>query len=112
MNPELWLVRPVQINSYLSLAYLKRNKKETPPYSRLMDILYQCANRGVKIYIQIFAENFALTLNSVHTQNTLTELHPNIHVIRHPYNNVKLIFWASIKSIFVVNSFPSITISR
>ena len=102
MSPELWLVRPVQINSYLSLAYLKKNKKETPPYVRLMDILYQCANRGVKIYIQIFAENFALTLNSVHTQNTLTELHPNIHVIRHPYNNVKFL-WSHHEKLVIID---------
>ena len=102
MNPELWLVRPVQINSYLSLAYLKRNKKETPPYSRLMDILYQCANRGVKIYIQIFSENLALTLNSVQTQNTLTELHPNIHVIRHPYTNVKFL-WSHHEKLVIID---------
>ena len=102
MSPELWLVRPVQINNYLSLAYLKRKRKETPPYERLMDILYQCANRGVKIYIQIFSENLALTLNSVYTQNTLTELHPNIYVIRHPYNNVKFL-WSHHEKLVIID---------
>ena len=102
MSPELWLVRPVQINSYLSLAYLKRKTKESPPYVRLMDILYQCANRGVKVYIQIFADNLALTLDSVYTQNTLTELHENIHVIRHPYNNVKFL-WSHHEKLVIID---------
>jgi phospholipase D1/2 len=102
MSPELWLVRPVQMNSYLSLAYLKRSRKENPPYSRLMDILYQCANRGVKIYIQLFGENSVLTLDSVHTQNTLTALHPNIHVVRHPFNNIAFL-WSHHEKLVIID---------
>ena len=102
MSPEVWLVRPVQINSYLSMAYLKKKIKESRPYERLMDILFQCADRGVKIYIQIFSENLALKLNSVHTQNTLTELHHNIRVIRHPYNNVKFL-WSHHEKLVIID---------
>ena len=93
LSPEVFLIRPVPINSYITLSKFNSNIKENPPYSRLMDILYQCAIRGVKIYIQVYAENsFVMTLNSVHTQNTLTQLHPNIRVIRHPLNKLAFLY--------------------
>ena len=70
MSPEVWLIRPVPINPYITMAFQKRNKKDSPPYSRLMDILFQCANRGVKVYIQVYAEyTYVLTLDSIHTQH-------------------------------------------
>jgi phospholipase D1/2 len=63
----------------------KKATKDYPPYSRLKDILFQCAKRGVKVYILIYAEtSFALPLSSEHTQKELEPLHPNIQVERHP----------------------------
>ena len=93
MSPEIWLVRPVPIKSYESLP--KFNKKEEPPYSRLMDILYQCAHRdrGVKIYIQLYGENkYVLANNSNHTKKTLEALDPNIKVLRHPFNRLTFLY--------------------
>ena len=49
LSPEVWLTRPAPTQTYMALAYQKKNKKDAPPYSRLMDILFQCANRGVKV---------------------------------------------------------------
>ena len=103
MSPEVWLVRPVPINSYMSMAYRNEKKKESPPYSRLMDILYQCANRGVKVYIQVYAEmKLVLTLNSTHTKNSLTALHPNIRVIRHPLNSLNLL-WSHHEKLVIID---------
>jgi len=101
MSPEVWLKRPVSINTYMSMAYQKKSVKETDP-SRLMDILYSCANRGVKIYIQVYSENrLALTLNSAHTQKALTSLHPNIHVERHP--NDLLLLWSHHEKLVIID---------
>ena len=103
MSPEVWLVRPVPINLYTSMAYLKRTKKETPPFSRLMDILYQCANRGVKVYIQLYAEyTYVLTLDSIHTQSTLTSLNPNIKVERHPLNTIGFL-WSHHEKLVIID---------
>jgi phospholipase D1/2 len=85
MSPQVWLTRPVATTTYMAMAYQKKATKDYPPYSRLMDILLQCAKRGVKVYILIFAEaSVALPLNSEHTQKELEPLHPNIQVERHP----------------------------
>ena len=71
LSPEVWLTRPVQTQIYMAMAYQRRKIKEIPPYSRLMDILFQCANRGVKIYILIYKENtLSLTINSAHSQKS------------------------------------------
>ena len=101
MSPEVWLKRPVPMNTYMSMAYQQKKVKETDP-SRLMDILYSCANRGVKIYIQVYGENsIALSLNSAHTQSTLTSLHPNIKVERHPFNH--LLLWSHHEKLVIID---------
>ena len=103
MSPQVWLKRPVPTTDYMALAYQKKDKKESPPYSRLMDILYQCANRGVKVYIQVYAEcSLALTLNSAHTQHALESLHPNIQVERHPLNCTDLL-WSHHEKLVVID---------
>jgi len=92
LSPEVWLTRPAPTQTYMALAYQKKNKKDAPPYSRLMDILFQCANRGVKVYVLVYAEcSLALTLNSAHSQHALEDLHPNIQVERHPLNCTDLL---------------------
>ena len=103
MSPEVWLVRPVQMNPYMSMAYQNKKRKEAPPYSRLMDILYECANRGVKVYIQVYAEmSLVLTLQSSHTKNSLTALHPNIRVMRHPLNSLDLL-WSHHEKLVIID---------
>ena len=103
MSPEVWLIRPVPINTYVSMEYNNIKRKENPPYSRLMDILYQCANRGVKVYIQVYAEyKQALTLNSIHTKRSLISLHPNIKVVRHPIKDGTLL-WSHHEKLVIID---------
>ena len=93
LSPEVWLKRPVDMNTYMSMAYRSQIRKETPPYSRLMDILYVRANEGVKIYIQLFAETrLAMNLGSVEAKDILSSLHPNIQVMRHPVNSLEFLY--------------------
>ncbi len=103
LSPEVWLIRPAQTQTYMALAFQKKNKKDSPPYSRLMDILYQCANRGVKVYILVYAEcSLALTLNSSHSQHELESLHPNIQVERHPLNCTDLL-WSHHEKLVIID---------
>ena len=103
MSPQVWLTRPVPTTVYMAMAYQNKDKKESPPYSRLMDILYQCANRGVKVYILVYAEcSLALTLNSAHTQHALEALHPNIQVERHPLNCTDLL-WSHHEKLVIID---------
>ena len=103
LSPEVWLVRPVPTTTYMAMAYQNKNKKETGPYSRLMDILYQCANRGVKVYVLVYAEcSLALTLNSAHSQHALEALHPNIQVERHPQNCTDLL-WSHHEKLVIID---------
>ena len=101
-SPEVWLVRPVDMNTYMALAYQKQHLKISPPYSRLMDILYQCASRGVKVYILVYAEcSLALTLNSAHSANAL-KVHENIQFERHPLNCTDLL-WSHHEKLVIID---------
>ena len=103
LSPEVWLIRPAPTQTYMALAYQKKNKKDTPPYSRLMDILFQCANRGVKVYVLVYAEcSLALTLNSSHSQHELESLHQNIQVERHPVNCTDLL-WSHHEKLVIID---------
>ena len=103
LSPEVWLTRPAPTQTYMAMAYQKKNKKESPPFSRLMDILYQCANRGVKVYVLVYAEcSLALTLNSAHSQHALEDLHPNIQVERHPLNCTDLL-WSHHEKLVIID---------
>ena len=103
MSPQVWLTRPVPTVTYMAMAYENKDKKDAPPYSRLMDILYQCANRGVKVYVLVYAEcSLALTLNSAHTQHALESLHPNIQVERHPLNCTDLL-WSHHEKLVIID---------
>ena len=104
MSPEVWLRRPVPINTYMALAFRKRIRDDAiNDNSRLMDILYNCANRGVKVYIQVYAEyTYVLTLDSIHTQNTLTSLHQNIRVVRHPMKAVGFL-WSHHEKLVIID---------
>ena len=101
-SPEVWLTRPVDTNAYMALAFQKQNIKKTPPYSRLMDILYQCATKGVKVYVLIYAEcSLALTLNSAHSAHAIN-VHPNIQVERHPLNCTDLL-WSHHEKLVIID---------
>ena len=103
LSPELWLTRPVQTQEYIEMESKNKKRKESPPYSRLMDILFQCANRGVKVYILIYSENcLALFLNSSHSQHALETLHQNIQVERHPLNSIDLL-WSHHEKIVIID---------
>ena len=70
INPELFLVRPVDEKIYLEMA---KNKILTKVFdknmSRLMDILDYKAKEGVKIFILLYYDYIFLKLNSKYTQN-------------------------------------------
>ena len=103
LSPEVWLTRPAPTQTYMAMAFQQKMKKDSPPYSRLMDILYQCANRGVKVYVLVYAEcSLALTLNSDHSQNALTALHPNIQVERHPLGCTDLL-WSHHEKLVIID---------
>ena len=102
LSPEVWLTRPVEMNTYMALAYQKQKLKTSPPYSRLMDILYACANRGVKVYVLVYAEcSLALTLNSEHSAKSLS-VHENIQVERHPLNCTDLL-WSHHEKLVIID---------
>ncbi|XP_071792238.1 phospholipase D1-like isoform X2 [Asterias amurensis] len=75
--------------------YLKRPAMEGP-WWRLDHILKRKAAEGVKIFVLLYKElEVALDLGSKHTKHVLTNLHPNIKVMRHPDHNPGQVFlWA------------------
>ena len=103
MSPELWLERPIDSKVYMALEFQKKQRKEIPPYSRLKDILYQLAVKGIKIYILVYQEcSYALTLDSQHTQNSLEKLHPNIIVTRHP-SGISDLLWSHHEKLVIID---------
>jgi phospholipase D1/2 len=87
----------------MALAFQKKESKEVPPYTRLKDILYQLAKKGVKIYILVYQEcSYALTLDSQHTQDSLEKLHPNIIVTRHP-SGISDLLWSHHEKLVIID---------
>ena len=103
MSPEIYLERPVDSEVYMALEFQRKDRKEIPPYTRLKDILYQLAIKGIKIYILIYQEcSYALTLDSQHTQNSLEKLHPNIIVTRHP-SGISDLLWSHHEKLVIID---------
>ena len=103
MSPEIYLERPVDSEVYMALEYQKKDRKEIPPYTRLKDILYQLAIKGIKIYILVYQEcSYALTLDSQHTQKSLEKLHPNIIVTRHP-SGISDLLWSHHEKLVIID---------
>lgn len=74
LSPELVLKRP----------YRKVDGKWDDTY-RLDSVLKRAAQRGCKVYVLLYKEfEHALPNMSLHSKNTLMDLHPNIEVMRHP----------------------------
>jgi phosphatidylserine/phosphatidylglycerophosphate/cardiolipin synthase-like enzyme len=91
MCPKYFLVRPV------SLASVDDKEK-----FRLDCLLYKAAMRGVKVYIIHWKESkFAVTFNSSITQEYLMGLHPNIKMLRHTSDGIRL--WSHHAKIVVID---------
>jgi len=88
LSPELALKRPINYNDFINKNNDYKNKLTFSNVSRLMDIFYLLAKRGIKIYILLYNEStLALTINSSYTKLTLESLHENIFVSRAPKTN-------------------------
>ena len=75
---------------------------------KLSTMLLDAAERGVSIFILIFREmQMALGMNSQYSQNTLSALHPNIHVLRHPFNNTAPHPWSHHEKIVIIDQYIS-----
>ena len=71
--------------------------------SRLMDILYLLANKGVKINILLFCEvKLALAINSLYAKTVLNKLHENIKVTRHP-KGTSSILWSHHEKLVIID---------
>ena len=101
MSPELALKRPINYYDFLDENY--KNNLNFNNVSRLMDIFYLLAKRGVKIYILLYCEvSLALAINSSYTKNTLKSLHPNILITRHPKNDTTLL-WSHHEKLVIID---------
>jgi phospholipase D1/2 len=105
MSPELFLIRPIDMNKYKHLkigeALTFANKNDL---SRLCDILKYIAKKGVKVYILLYDEiSLALTINSKHTKHFLTRLNePNIKIVRHPKRGIDLL-WSHHEKLVIID---------
>lgn len=82
-------------------TYLRRKH---PPsiHNRFDKMILKKAQEGVHIYVLLYFEvNLALKLNSQATERKLANLHPNIHIIRHP--RLRPFSWSHHQKIVVVD---------
>lgn len=91
MTPELYLKRPVNLDSDDMNKY------------RLDNIFGELAKNGVKIFILLWKEvEFAgLYNNSAHTKEMIAPKHANIKVLRHPRSLIS--FWSHHEKICVID---------
>ena len=102
LSPELALKRPINYDDFVNDDEYQK-KLTFGNVSRLMDVLYLLAKKGVKIYILIYCEvSLALAINSAHAKTTLKNLHPNIMVTRHPKNETTLL-WSHHEKLVVID---------
>ncbi|XP_056281661.1 phospholipase D1a isoform X2 [Pseudoliparis swirei] len=89
LSPEIFLKRPV----------VEGNRW------RLDCILKRKAQQGVRIFVMLYKEvELALGINSGYTKRTLSRLHPNIKVMRHPDHVSSAVYlWAHHEKIVVVD---------
>lgn len=96
VSPELYLKRPVYFGSIDTTNLYNQSTK-------LRDILKKKAEQGVQVHILVYKEvSLALSINSLHTKNSLNKLHPNIKVTRHPKNNLDLL-WSHHEKIIIID---------
>ena len=103
MSPELALKRPINYNDFVDKNNDYRKKLLFSNVSRLMDIFYLLAKKGVKIYILLYSEvTLALAINSAYTKVTLKSLHKNIFVTRHPKKNISKL-WSHHEKLVIID---------
>ena len=103
LSPPVALKRPINYNQFIGE---KNDYKKTLTFenaSRLMDILYLLAKKGVHIYVLLFYEiKMALPLNSSYTKTTLMDLHPNIKVTRYPKGSTSIL-WSHHEKLVIID---------
>ena len=103
MSPELALSRPINYNEFINQKEDYKKKLNFSNVSRLMDILYLLAEKGVKINILLFYEvKYALAINSLHAKTVLNNLHKNIKVTRHP-KGTSSILWSHHEKLVIID---------
>ena len=103
LSPPVALKRPINYNKFIGEKNDYKKTLTLENASRLMDILYLLAKRGVHIYILLFYEiKLALSLNSLYTKTTLTELHPNIKVTRYPKGSSSIL-WSHHEKLVIID---------
>ena len=103
MSPELALSRPLNYDIYRDDKIDYKKYITFNNVSRLMDVFYLLAKRGVKIYILLFSEvKRALANNSQYTKSVLQGLHENIKVTRHP-KRTQSIFWSHHEKLVIID---------
>ena len=103
MSPELALIRPLNYNDFIDGKKDYKKNLDFSNVSRLMDIFYLLAKRGVKIYILLFCEvSLALAINSSYTKRTLQNLHENIKITRHPKMTYKVL-WSHHEKLVIID---------
>ncbi|XP_065319200.1 phospholipase D1-like isoform X4 [Gordionus sp. m RMFG-2023] len=85
--------------------YLKRPLHNDCIEWRLDTILKKKAEQGVKIFILIYKElPFALGINSYYTKQFVSNLHPNIYILRHPDHLLSNVFvWSHHEKIVCID---------
>ena len=104
MSPELALVRPINYNDFIDEKNDYKKDLNFSNVSRLMDVFYLLAKKGVKIYILLFCEvTLALAINSAYTKNVLKHLHhDNIKITRHP-KGASSILWSHHEKLVIID---------
>ena len=103
LSPPVALKRPINYDQFLDEKNDYKKNLTFDNVSRLMDLLYLLAKRGVKIYILLFYEiSLALPLNSLYAKTTLTNLHPNIKVTRHPKGSSSIL-WSHHEKLVIID---------
>ncbi|CDW58921.1 phospholipase D1, partial [Trichuris trichiura] len=85
--------------------YLKRPAIEGRRW-RLDELLKRKAEQGVHVYVLLYKEvQIALGIKSLYSKRRLRELHPNIHVLRHPDHlpGSGVFLWAHHEKIVVID---------
>ena len=103
LSPPVALKRPICYEVFLDGKNDYKKHLTFENVSRLMDILYLLAKRGVHIYILLFYEiKLALPLNSSYAKKTLSSLHPNIKVTRHPKGSSSIL-WSHHEKLVIID---------
>lgn len=91
LSPELYLRRPAEGNQNWRLDRMLRRKAE----------------QGVKIFVIVYRNvGPTIPIDSLWTKHSLLDLHPNIHVMRSPYQlkNKNALFWAHHEKLCVIDN--------